>query len=417
MSMTHTHTPPPSRIAYLTNVYPATTHTFVLREVLGLRALGWQVDTASINHDPRPFDRLTPEEQEARQTTHVVKASGWKGAVAAHAWTLWHHPVGYFRGLKATTKRIGQAGHLAQNAAHFTGGLMLGRWMQQTGQRHLHVHFATAVASIATLARKTFPITLSMTVHGPDEFANVRLEHFGDKMAIADFVVCISHFARGQSMQHSDPTHWHKLDVVRLGVTPEPTRQAAATQQGPLRLLCVGRLAPAKAQHLLLHALAKLRKQGFSRVQLTLVGDGPDAQSLRELSRELGLDGQVVFTGALNQTEVAEQYSQSDAFVLPSFAEGIPVVLMEAMSRGIPCLSTRTAGIPELIEHGVSGLLAAPSDVADLASRIRELAENAALRQQLGQNGQQRVERDYNIQRNVAQLARVFQKRLDRIYA
>lgn len=415
--MTHNHTPPPSRMAYLTNVYPATTHTFVLREVLGLRALGWQVDTASINHDPRPLERLTPEEQQERQTTHVVKATGWKGALMAHAWTLWHHPTGYLRGLKATADRVRRAGNVAQNAAHFTGGLMLGRWMQQTGQRHLHVHFATAAASIGSLTRKTFPITLSMTVHGPDEFANVRLEHFGDKMAIADFVVCISHFARGQSMQHSDPTHWHKLDVVRLGVTPEPSAQVSPAHQGPLRLLCVGRLAPAKAQHLLLHALVTLRKQGFDGVQLTLVGDGPDAASLRELSRELGLTSQVVFTGALNQTEVAAHYAQSDAFVLPSFAEGIPVVLMEAMSRGIPCLSTRTAGIPELIEHGVSGLLAAPSDVADLAARIRELAESPSLRKQLGQNGRERVERDYHIQRNVAQLGQLFQKRLDRIYA
>jgi glycosyltransferase involved in cell wall biosynthesis len=404
-------------MAYLTNVYPATTHTFVLREVLGLRALGWQVDTASVNHDPRPLERLTAEEQQERQTTHVVKATGWKGALLAHAWTLWHHPVGYFRGLKATADRVRRSGQAAQNAAHFTGGLMLGRWLQQTNQRHLHVHFATAAASIATLARKTFPITLSMTVHGPDEFANVRLEHFGDKVAIADFVVCISHFARGQSMQFSDPTHWHKLDVVRLGVTPESGAQVSATHQGPLRLLCVGRLAPAKAQHLLLHALAKLRERGSDKVQLTLVGDGPDAVSLRELSHELGLAEQVVFTGALNQSEVAAQYAKADAFVLPSFAEGIPVVLMEAMSRGIPCLSTRTAGIPELIEHGVSGLLAAPSDVADLADRIHELAESATLRQQLGQKGRARVERDYDIRRNVAQLGKVFQERLDRIYA
>ncbi|MDZ4161073.1 MAG: glycosyltransferase family 4 protein [Burkholderiales bacterium] len=406
--MPHTLTPPTGRLAYLTNVYPATTHTFVLREVLGLRALGWQVDTASINQDPRPLDRLTSEERVERLHTHVVKSTGWRGALAAHAWALWNHPMGYRRGLKAALGRAARVGQWAQNTLHFTGGLMLGRWMQQCGHRHVHVHFATAAASVATLARKTFPITLSMTVHGPDEFANVQLEHLGEKIATADFVVCISHFARGQSMQHSDPAHWHKMDVVRLGVAPAPLPPARPDHHCPLRLLCVGRLAPAKAQHLLLEALATLRDQGMTNVHLTLVGDGPDAHSLRQRCQALRLDSQVVFTGALNQTEVAAAYAQADAFVLPSFAEGIPVVLMEAMSRGLPCLSTRTAGIPELIEDGVSGLLAAPSDVAGLGERIRQLADSPALRQQLGQQGRERVTRDYHLGHNVARLGQVF---------
>lgn len=237
--MPQPHTPSPGRLAYLTNVYPATSHTFVLREVLGLRALGWDVDTASINHDPRPLERLTGEERTERLQTHVVKSTGWKGALQAHAWALRHQPAGYVRGLKAAVSRAAKAGQWAQNAMHFTGGLMLGRWMHQSGHRHLHVHFATAAASVATLARKTFPMTLSMTVHGPDEFANVALEHFADKIATADFVVCISHFARGQSMQHSDPVNWHKMDVVRLGVAPAPLTRAHTEPNGPLRLLCV----------------------------------------------------------------------------------------------------------------------------------------------------------------------------------
>lgn len=409
-------TPSPRRMAYLTNVYPATSHTFVLREVLGLRELGWEVDTASINPDPRPIDRLTSTERAERERTHVVKSAGWLGAVTAHVWALLHHPQGYVRGWRATLARAAKVGQWAQNAAHFTGGLMLGRWMDATQQQHLHVHFATGAASVATLARKTFPITLSMTVHGPDEFANVQLEHFADKIATADFVICISHFARGQSMQHSDPANWSKMDVVRLGVTPAPTSAQRPPHTGDMRLLCVGRLAPAKAQHLLLHALANLRQQGFTGVHLTLVGDGPNTESLRQLRSELHLESQVTLTGALNQTEVAARYAESDAFVLPSFAEGIPVVLMEAMSMGIPCLSTRTAGIPELIEDGVSGLLVAPSDLVGLAARIQELAENTELRQRLGAAGRERVTELYNLERNVAQLSDVFAARLGKIH-
>ncbi len=402
------------RLAYLASAYPATSHTFILREVLGLRQQGFEIATASINADPRPLERLTEEERVEREHTYVVKKDGIRGALAAHAWALTRHAAGYGRGLLAAVKRSYSPRSLAWNFFHFTEALMLGRWMDRQQITHMHVHFATAAASVASLARISLPITLSMTVHGPDEFANVRAEHFAEKVAACDFIVCISHFARSQTMQHSDPADWHKMSVVRLGVDAASFTPGSRRLSSPesLTLLCVGRLTPAKGQHLLLETLAQIKTMGRRKIRLVLVGDGPDAASLKALSQRLGITELVRFTGALNQSEVRAFYKTADAFVLPSFAEGVPVVLMEAMASGLPCLSTRIAGIPELIEDGKDGLLVPPSDIDALVKQILALADDRELRQRLGQAGRIKVAEVYDLERNVGRLAKVFRQQL-----
>jgi len=152
---------PAPHIAYLVSQYPATSHTFILREVLGLRRGGMQIATASINADQRPLATLTADEREERQQTYVVKQHGANGAVAAHAAALWRHPQGYWRGLQAACKRsVANPRKTLLHLFHFTEALMIGRWMRQQHTTHLHVHFATAAASVASLTRQVFPITL-----------------------------------------------------------------------------------------------------------------------------------------------------------------------------------------------------------------------------------------------------------------
>lgn len=404
------------RMAYFVSEYPATSHTFILREVLGLRQHGFDIATASINPDQRIVADVTAEERAERHATYVLKSHGLRGALSAQWWSLRHYPRGYARGLAMALRRtLSNPRTLLLNLFHFTEALMLGRWMQDQGMRHLHVHFATAGASVASLTKRVFPIGLSMTVHGPDEFANVRYEHFSEKIDAADFVVCISDFARSQTMQHSAPTNWSKLDVSRLGV--DPTRFAPRSEARPaaeFSMLCVGRLTPAKGQHLLLDAVAALRDAGES-VRLHLAGDGPDRAALERHARGLGIEQWVQFHGALNHDQVRTLYGRCDAFVLPSFAEGIPVVLMEAMAAGLPCVSTRIAGIPELIVDGESGFLTSPSNLPQLVERLRQLIHDADLRDYLGMNGRQRVLEVYDLDRNIDGLAALFQQRLDSI--
>jgi len=145
---------------------------------------------------------------------------------------------------------------------------------------------------------------------------------------------------------------------------------------------------------------------------LRFVGDGPDRSSLEADVAARGLGAAVVFEGAVNQDRIRALYAQADAFALASFAEGIPVVLMEAMAMEIPCVTTWITGIPELIRNGVDGLLVPPSDDAALAQALAVLMDDAAVRRRLGAAGRTRVLEAYNLSRNTERLAAIFRRRL-----
>ncbi|WP_052007314.1 glycosyltransferase [Burkholderia paludis] len=393
------------RLAYLVSRYPAVSHTFILREVLALRRLGATVAVASVNAPDRPDARMTDSERAEAGATYYVKRDGVAGAGRALLHCLRRHPAGCLRAF-ARSLTLGRGVRRLYALAYLAEAMMVVRWMDGAGLRHLHVHFATAGASVGVLARAIAPVGLSLTVHGPDEFDDVEGQHLRTKVRTADLVVCISQFARSQLMRLSDPAQWRKLQVCRLGVALHADAGAPARGTAT-RLLCVGRLTAAKGQHVLLEACARVRAQGRD-IHLTLVGQGGDEASLREHARRLGLDGCVRFAGALNETEVRAAFAAADAFVLPSLAEGIPVVLMEAMSAGVPCISCPVNGIPELIEDGTNGLLAAPGDVDALAACIGALLDDPDARRRFAAAGRQRLVDAFDLERNVARLASLF---------
>lgn len=391
-------------LAYLVSRYPSVSHTFILREVLGLRALGLRVEVASVNPPDRRTEQMTPDERAEADTTYGLKQHGARGALAALAWAAAHRPLALWRTL-VQAGRLGRGLKRVYALAYAVEAVMVVRWMQQRGLRHLHVHFGNEAATVGVLVKTCSGAGLSLTIHGPDEFDDVPGQHLRTKVAAADGVVCISQFGRSQLMRLSAPAHWTKLQLCRLGVDPARfVPRSGERAAGPLRLLSVGRLTPAKGQLLLVQACAALLREGLS-FELTLVGDGPDRARLEEAVSEHGLQRQVRLAGALNQHEVLAELSRADAFVLPSLAEGIPVVLMEAMASGVPCISCPVNGIPELIDHGHSGLLATPGDAVDLAAQLRRLLSDAGLRQQLALQGRAKVEQHFQLERNVARLA------------
>jgi glycosyltransferase involved in cell wall biosynthesis len=213
-------------------------------------------------------------------------------------------------------------------------------------------------------------------------------------------------------MKLSAPSNWDKFEVCPLGVDPDRFQPISFREAPePPEVICVGRLVPAKGQHILIKAMAALRDAGVS-VRLRLVGGGPDRASLEAQTRELALEDRVIFEGAVNMDRVKALYRDADLFALASFAEGIPIVLMEAMAMEIPCVTTRITGIPELIRSDVDGILVAPSDEEELAGAIRRLAEDPDLRKSLGQAGRKRVIDKYHLGRNTERLAEIFRRRL-----
>ena len=402
------------RVAYLVSQYPAYSHTFILREVLQLRQFGVEIVTASINMPDRPFDKLTDIERQEAEQTFYIKQQGMVKAVVALMKTLVLNPVGLLRGVQHAIKLGG--GNIKRGLYHFfylIEALLLGQWMQSQNVKHLHVHFATPAASVGLLVKTVFAYSFSFTVHGPDEFYDATGYNLPEKIVAADFVFCISHYARSQVMKLSPVQAWSKFDICRLGVDPQRFTPAVKNKANETcQLLCVGRLTPAKGQAILLASVAQLKQQGIT-VHLTLVGMGPDEQSLKNHAESLDIVSQVTFTGAVDQDNILTYYNAADMFVLPSFAEGLPVVLMEAMAMEIPCITTMITGVPELIENGQNGLLVPASDSEALTQAIKLLAENQALRQQLGKAGRLKVLADYELHKNTLYLYEKLAERLD----
>ncbi|MDZ4799396.1 MAG: glycosyltransferase [Bryobacteraceae bacterium] len=401
------------RIGYLISRYPAISHTFILREVLLLASCGIDVVPASINVPDRPDSGLTSEERTEAARTFYVKQAGAGEVLSALLWWLSRAPGDVIETLIWSLSLGGtDIRKLLYQAFYFAEALLVARWLRQNRLSHLHVHFATPAASVGMLAARLAGTTFSITIHGPDEFYDAPGYSLTEKIAACTFLPCIGNYARSQMMKLSPPEHWDRFEVTPLGVdpaqfAPRPFRPAP----DPFEILCVGRLVPAKGQHVLVAAVARLRAEG-RKVMLRFVGDGPDRASLERQAAALGLGTSVRFEGAVTQDVIREFYRSADVFALASFAEGIPVVLMEAMAMEVPCVTTWITGIPELIRDGVDGLLVAASDEAALAQAIARLQDDPELRRTIGAAGRQRVIDRYNLAPNVERLAAVYRRRL-----
>jgi glycosyltransferase involved in cell wall biosynthesis len=297
-----------------------------------------------------------------------------------------------------------------RQALYFAEAVVLGQWLMEQRFTHVHSHYAPMVA---LLVSRVFPVTFSMTVHGPDEFTDPKGGALREKIAGAALSVAISNFARSQMMMHSSPRDWPRVAKCYLGVpdSEDPQANLAADASSVTRFLCVGRLAPVKGQHILLEAAARLA--GTRRDFLvTIAGGGPELTNLRDLARKMNLEDVLRVPGFVTQEDLNRLYREADVFVLPSFAEGVPGVLMEAMREGKPCIATYVNGVPELIEHEVSGLLVTPADEDALARAMVRLMDDPALRHAIGHAGRERVAAEFNLRKNVEKLAGLFEAML-----
>lgn len=388
------------KIAYLTGEYPRATDTFIQREVAALRGLGFDIATCSIRRTG-PEHLIGPEQLAEAAQTFVVLESTLN--LRAHLAAL-RQPSRYFRALALAwrTSPKGVKGRLYQ-LIYFAEAIALAHFLRQNGVDHLHNHIAKASCTVAMLASVISRIPFSFTMHGPDDFFEAVHWRLDEKIARARFVAAISDFARSQGMLYARRQDWAKIHVVHCGI--DPARYAGLAQGRGGDLLFVGRLAAVKGLPVLFEALA-LARQSRPDLHLTLIGDGPERPALRAEAAPLG--DAVRFVGYQSQDAVALALKQADALVLPSFAEGVPVVLMEAMAAGIPVIATRIAGIPELVEDGISGHLVPPGDCATLASAILAVLSDPTQKSAMGAAGRAKVTTDFNLRTEAAWLGTLF---------
>jgi len=290
---------------------------------------------------------------------------------------------------------------------YFLQAGVLADYMQREGVVHLHNHFGNSSCSVAMIAAQMAGLPFSYTAHGPMEFFEPHHWRLDAKIARAAFVAAISHFSRSQCMLFSDPAHWDRIKIVHCGVDPSIYGTERAGHSPGKRLMFVGRLAGIKGVPLLLDALAQLQDK-HPDAHLTLIGDGPDRAALETKTKAMGLGDRVTFTGYLGQAEVAEHLNRSDALVLPSFAEGVPVVLMEAMAAQLPVIATRVAGVQELVEDGVSGYTLPPGDMEALVEALDHLLSDPDLPRQMGQAGREKVVAEFDASKEAAWLGELF---------
>jgi colanic acid/amylovoran biosynthesis glycosyltransferase len=394
------------RVAYMTGEYPRATDTFIQREVAALRTRGAEVETLSIRRAAER-EQVGPEQRAERERTfYVLPASVW-ALLKAHASMLAFSPRRYF-GALGTAVMIRPPGvkAFARQLAYFAEAAVVAGCMRGRNLPHLHNHFSNSSCSVAMLAAEMGGFTFSFTMHGPAEFYEPKYWRIEEKIRRAAFVACISSFSRSQAMVFARQADWPKLRVVHCGVTPALFTPRRHEGRGT-KLLFVGRLAGVKGVPVLLDVVARLTKS-HPDVVLLLAGDGPDRASLEALARELGIQRHVRFLGYQSQAQVRELLAETDVFVMASFAEGVPVVLMEAMAAGVPVVTTRIAGIPELVEEDVSGFLVPPGEAKPLCDRIERLLGDADLRKRFAAAGRAKVEREFDVDFQVGKLFEAF---------
>ena len=394
------------KVNYFTSSYPRATDTFIQREVLGLRELGIDIITSALRQ-PESANNVSPFiVNEHKKTTYFLPASPLE-LIKLNLSYLARSTSKYLKTLKLAfkTRRSGVKGTIYQ-LFYFQEALLLASYLEENKVEHLHNHFGDSSGMVTMLASQLSGVGYSITFHGPHIFFEPTLLALREKVKYAKFIVCISNYCKSQMMLFSDAEDWHKLQIVHCGIDINSytiPQQPEKHADKPVKLLYVGRLAAEKGVPVLLRSLIALKNEGHE-FHLTLLGDGPERAALEAEVKAQGLERMVHFGGFASQETVRSTLQASDVFILPSFAEGVPVSLMEAMACGVPVIGTNVGGVTELIEHGVSGLVVAPSDEVALKNAIFSYLSNPALRESVKQAARKVVESQFNLELEINKL-------------
>ena len=396
------------KIAYFVNQYPKVSHSFIRREILALEERGFQVVRTALRGWDAP--QVDAADKAELAHTHYLLHRGVKGLLMPFLRRFLRSPAVVLQALSAAGRMSRMSERpMPYHLIYCAEACALLEHLERNPVTHVHAHFGTNSAEVVTLARMLGGPPFSFTVHGPDEFDRPQALHLAEKVEASSFVVAISSYGRSQLYRWIGHQHWDKVHVVHCGLDAAflaPPAQGEYPKRD--RLVCVGRLCEQKGQLLLLDAVRRLKDRG-RRVELVLAGDGEMRGELEASIRQMGLQEDVTITGWISGQRVAEELLAAKAMVLPSFAEGLPVVVMEAMALQRVVVSTRIAGIPELVRHGVDGWLVTPGDVEALVDALIELLDTPSDRlAAMGVLARQRVVERHNAKTEAGKLAGLF---------
>lgn len=401
------------KLAYLINQYPSISHTFIRREIEALERQGASVARFSIRASAH--GQIAEEDRrEAEKTRRIVgaRASELFGALIA---SVALRPAGSLAAV-ARAFRMGWRSEsgLLRHFFYAAEALVLASWMRRDGLRHVHAHFGTNSATVAMLAARVNGASFSMTVHGPEEFDKPALIALAQKIRAASFAAAVSSFGMSQLRRLVEPEYWDGIRIVRCGVEKSFHAGASLTPPSEVRFVSVGRLCEQKGQLTLIEAAAAVKRRG-GRFRLALIGDGEMRGDIEAAIARHDLTGDVELLGWKSPAEVRREIEASRAFILPSYAEGLPVSIMEAMLLGRPVISTYVGGIPELVVPGENGWLAPAGDAAALAdAMIDAIAAPQARLAQMGQLAKARALARHDIDEIAGELKAIFAEIADR---
>jgi glycosyltransferase involved in cell wall biosynthesis len=395
-------------VAYIAPYYPHVSHSFIRREIAALERLGFTIERFSL----RPAHSLVDpaDKAEAAKTTVLLDA-GFLGLLGAALRSAFASPIRFVKAV-ILAMRCGRRSErgIFRHLVYLAEACHFAQRVAQRGVQHVHAHFGSNAATIAMISRTLGGPTFSFTVHGPEEFDLPRDLALDWKIARARFVIAISSFGRSQLYRWCVPERWSKIHVVHCGVDDSFLRAERKPVPNNPRLVCIGRICEQKGQLLLIVAAAKLAKFGVP-FELVLAGDGPMRRTVEMAIERHGLNKQVRITGWISGEQVRQELEASRALVLPSFAEGLPVVIMEALALGRPVISTFVAGIPELVRNGVEGWLIPAGSVEELIGGTRcALTLPLERLAEMGKSGANRVAERHDAAVEAAKLAERFQQ-------
>jgi len=406
--------PSPS-IAYLNQVFPDLTQTFVYREVLALRAREIPVRTFSV-WQPDPA-HLSAETIPLRDETFYIFPLSWFSMIIAHLKYITSRTLRYLGTLVFMLTRPGEPlRNRWRSLMHFVYGIVAIREMERLKIEHIHVHFAWSASSIALIAQRLLGIPFSISLHSKEIFSDRLL--LADKVQDSKFIVTISEYnQRFLNELFPEGELDNKIHIVHCGLDPDIFNASPKPQKNYAEFVIVGvaQLVPRKGFHVLIEACHHLACRGMP-FRCHIFGEGEERNQLESLIEHYNLGKQVLMPGWIQQEELHQHLNQADVFALPCIRDksgdqdGIPVVLMEAMAMELAVVSTRISGIPELIEHGRNGLLTNPGDATALADALHLLKNNSELRLRLGKAGRETVIKEFNIHRTAEQMAMLLTK-------